>query len=325
MIDDPGWTAGSVISARPALGPMLSSRRSLATLPNSTASRRIAPEYATTSPMLCVTRKRFFAGTSGSPVYRDRFCTTALPEILSGVEARANRCRPDVQFRQLPRRGRDIVAAAFDARGEAAELLTERDRDRVLQVRPSRLDHVVELVALARKAAGELARFLDERSGPEQQRQACRRGEDVVRGLTHVDVIVRVDPRVDAFRLAENLRGTVRQHLVRVHVVRRAGARLVHVDDELIAEAARQNFVRRLPDDVGDLPIEPPEVRIRFGGRLFHENGGGDEVGRRSQPADREILDGARGLHAEVRVGRHLALSERITFGAVAHKGQVGR
>ena len=44
MIDDPGCTAGSAISAMPARGPMLSSRRSLATLPSSTASRRIAPE-----------------------------------------------------------------------------------------------------------------------------------------------------------------------------------------------------------------------------------------------------------------------------------------
>ena len=34
MIDEPGCTGGSVISASPARGPMLSSRRSLATLPS---------------------------------------------------------------------------------------------------------------------------------------------------------------------------------------------------------------------------------------------------------------------------------------------------
>ena len=42
--DEPGWTAGSVISESPARGPMLSRRRSLATFPTSTAKRRIAPE-----------------------------------------------------------------------------------------------------------------------------------------------------------------------------------------------------------------------------------------------------------------------------------------
>jgi hypothetical protein len=41
MIDEPGWTAGRAISDRPARGPMLNSRRSLATFPSSTASRRI--------------------------------------------------------------------------------------------------------------------------------------------------------------------------------------------------------------------------------------------------------------------------------------------
>ena len=70
MIDEPGCTAGSAISASPARGPMLSSRRSLATLPNSTARRRTAPETASTSPMLCVTRKRLARGHDRSTASR---------------------------------------------------------------------------------------------------------------------------------------------------------------------------------------------------------------------------------------------------------------
>jgi hypothetical protein len=44
MIEEPGCTAGSWISAMPARGPMLRSRRSDAILAVSTASRRSAPE-----------------------------------------------------------------------------------------------------------------------------------------------------------------------------------------------------------------------------------------------------------------------------------------
>jgi aspartate ammonia-lyase len=44
MIDEPGWTAGSRTSAIPARGPMLRRRKSEATLPTSTASRRSALE-----------------------------------------------------------------------------------------------------------------------------------------------------------------------------------------------------------------------------------------------------------------------------------------
>ena len=76
MIDEPGCTAGRAISDKPARGPMLSSRRSLAILPSSIDSRRIAPEYAAMSPMLCVTRNRFFARLSGRFVY-DARCFTA--------------------------------------------------------------------------------------------------------------------------------------------------------------------------------------------------------------------------------------------------------
>ena len=68
MIDDPGCTGGSFTSPRPARGPLLSSRRSEATLLTSTASRRSAAEKASTSPMLCVTRKRFAAAFTGASV-----------------------------------------------------------------------------------------------------------------------------------------------------------------------------------------------------------------------------------------------------------------
>ncbi len=80
------------------------------------------------------------------------------------------------------------------------------------------------------------------------------RREHVVGRLSHVHVIVRVDAAVVALRRTEDFGGAVREHLVGVHVVRRAGARLVHVDDELVAELARQHLVSRLDDgscDVG--------------------------------------------------------------------------
>ena len=48
------------------------------------------------------------------------------------------------------------------------------------------------------------------------------------------------------------------------------------------------------------------------------------EIARRAQTADREILDRARGLHAVVRIGRHIQLAERIAFGteAISHSHQ---
>ena len=70
-------------------------------------------------------------------------------------------------------------------------------------------------------------------------------------------MIVRVHARVGALRLAEDLAGAVREHLVRVHVVRRAGPGLVDVDDELIAQPAGQDLVGGLDDGAGDGRVEP--------------------------------------------------------------------
>ena len=90
-------------------------------------------------------------------------------------------------------------------------------------------------------------------SAAEQQGQTRRRREDVVGGLADVDVIVRVDARVRAARLAQDFGRAVGEHFVGVHVVRRAGAGLVHVDDELIAQPAREDLVGGRDDRAGDV------------------------------------------------------------------------
>src|SRR6185312_14025085 len=54
MIEEPGCTAGRVISSMPVRGPMTMRRRSLAILLRSIASTRTCALNAATSPMLCI-------------------------------------------------------------------------------------------------------------------------------------------------------------------------------------------------------------------------------------------------------------------------------
>ena len=102
MIDEPGCTAGSEISDSPARGPMLRSRRSLATLLSSTASRRIAPEYATTSPMLCVTRNRLCGRLERQSGVASQVRDDALPEFFAGIQPGADGGGADIQLLELP-------------------------------------------------------------------------------------------------------------------------------------------------------------------------------------------------------------------------------
>ena len=87
-------------------------------------------------------------------------------------------------------------------------------------------------------------------------------------------MIVGVHAFVVAASRPEDLRGAIGQHLVGVHVVRGAGAGLVHVDDELIAKPAGQHLVGRGDDRARDVRIEAPERAVGFGRRLLDLDGG---------------------------------------------------
>src|SRR3972149_665709 len=130
--------------------------------------------------------------------------------------------------RQRVRNARDALA---HLRGVPAELLPERHGHSVHPVRAAGLDDVVELHG----PGGERGRQALERG----QQVVCRlvqrgemhgRREDVVRGLPHVHVVVRVDA----------LAGEGGDHLVRVHVRGGARAGLEDVDRELVVELARR-------------------------------------------------------------------------------------
>ena len=70
-------------------------------------------------------------------------------------------------------------------------------------------------------------------------------------------------------------------------------------------------------------PPRRPRVSVGAGAGLLHQHGGGDERRRGLQPADREVLDGALRLHAEVGVGRHAQLTERIALDPRGHVASI--
>jgi hypothetical protein len=76
--------------------------------------------------------------------------------------------------------------------------------------------------------------------------QVHGRGEDVVRGLAHVDVVVGMDI----------LAGQRRQHLVRVHVGGGPRAGLEDVDRELVVEFAGGDLVPGCGDALGLFGVE---------------------------------------------------------------------
>ena len=134
-------------------------------------------------------------------------------------------------------------------------------------------------------------RSSDDREGVEGGKQVVRRlaergqvhgrGEDVVRRLAHVHVVVRVDV----------VAGQRRDHLVRVHVRRRARAGLEDVDRELVVELARGDAVGGGGDPLGLVGVEQAEVGVHASsGSLDPAQPARDGSGNRL-PGDGEVLD----------------------------------
>ena len=118
-------------------------------------------------------------------------------------------------------------------------------------MRTAGLDHAVELPGLLLQG---LPKFLQGRQevmlDGDQGSEVDGRGDDVVRGLAHVDVVVRMDRGLGAEFAAEYLDRPVGDDLVGVHVGGGTRPCLEHVEDEGMVQPPLDDLLRRLHDGV---------------------------------------------------------------------------
>ncbi len=168
----------------------------------------------------------------------------AAGEVRMGVDAAAHRRAADRQFQHRRQRHPRPAKRTLQLPRQAAELLAERQRRGVDQVRATDLQHVLPrrrlLAQRPRALPQRRQQLLLDRQG---DGEVDRRGKDVVGALPHVDVIVGMDRlgRGEAIAAGQFDR-PIRNHLVDVHVRRGAGAGLKDIDRELIVKAAVGDF-----------------------------------------------------------------------------------
>ena len=143
-----------------------------------------------------------------------------------------------------------------------------------------------------------------------------RRRKRVVRGLTHVDVVVRVDGILRADDAAEQLDGTVRDHLVDVHVGLRSTAGLEHDEREVLVERAGNHLVRRLTNRARDARVELARVGVVLRGAFFQHAKRADDRDRhaRRRSADGKIDERSCRLRAVERGARHVELAKGVAL-----------
>ena len=137
-----------------------------------------------------------------------------------------------------------------------------------------------------------------------------------------VDGVVKA-AAVRALTAGEDLVRAVGDDLVGVHVVRRAGAGLKDIDDELVAHLAVDHLLGGPCDRVGELCIELRQTLVGAGRRELDQRGRADELWMRAHAGDGEVFDGALRLRAIVGVGPDADVAQGVLFDAVAHAASV--
>jgi hypothetical protein len=152
-----------------------------------------------------------------------------------------------------------------------------------------------------------------------------RRREHVVRALAHVHVVVRVDRLLAGESVASaKLDRPIGDHLVRVHVARRARTGLIDIDRKLVVEPAVGHLAAGLQDRLDLLFVEAvlsrtrefAQIVIGFRCGIFHQPECVDQFARQRFAGDRKILDRAPRLRPVIRRGRQADLAHRIRFNA---------
>jgi hypothetical protein len=221
------------------------------------------------------------------------------------------RVQPGSRGRPSERNLADAAQCALDPRPPlpglgriAAELLAEGDGHGIHQVRPTRLDDVVELTRLRLERRRQLVERRQEAVDElVEGGEVHSRREDVVRRLAHVHVVVRMHA----------LAGEDGDDFVRVHVRRGPRARLEHVDGKLVVELAVRDAIRGSGDPLCLVLVEETQVSVhaRRGGLDATEPA--RDRNRDGLAGDRKVLDCLARLRAPklLRRGRH-ALESRL-------------
>ena len=133
-------------------------------------------------------------------------------------------------------------------------------------------------------------------------------------------MVVGIDDRIFAARLAEQLERQVGDDLIGIHVGGGARTALQHVDHEVMVLVTGDDEVAGGDDGLGDLRRQPPEVAVGQRRSLLDHGEGFDELGevRQGDAGDREVLHRAGGVDAVIGLRRNFHVADRIAFRAHA-------
>ncbi len=321
MMELPGSFSGIVISPRPDRGPEASQRTSLAIFMSAVASVFSAPCNATSASWPASAANLLGADTNGRPVSSAIFF--ALRSAYSGCVLRPvpTAVPPSASSYTDGQRVLHRTHGQVELRDPAGDFLAQRQGRRVLQMRAADFHDVRERLrfGVERRAERGHARpqvMHDLFGGGDVH----RRRERVVRRLTAIDVVVRVDRLLAAHHAAGHLDRAVRDDLVRVHVRLRAAARLPDEQREVVVELPVDHLVCRRDDELDLIRRQRLQVAVHERRGLLQDAERADHRPGKMLGADVEVMKRSLRLRAPVAVGGDGDLAHGVGFFTGGHK-----
>ena len=137
---------------------------------------------------------------------------------------------------------------------------------------------------------------------------------DVVGRLSAVDMVVGIAILILTFLVAHDFQGAVGDDLVGVHVDRRTGAALHHVDREILMELAVDDLAASLRDSSCNLVVDGAQGVVGLHGGELDVGDGDDIVGIVAHLLARNmiVVDSALRLHAVVSLSGYLKFTQEV-------------
>src|SRR5882762_4423182 len=260
----------------------------------------------------------------GQPGRFSQLLGDARAEFGMSVEPRAHRGAAQGELAQVRERGANMGNAVVQLRHPAGDLLPERERSGVLQVRAADLDDVLERFGLRRQDVAQRRKRGYEPVVDRLNRgDAHRRGKNVVRGLTAVDLVVGMHAALLAALASQELARPVGEHLVHVHVGLGARARLPHHQRKFAVVLSGEHLVGGGGDGVRLLLGELLQLYVHARTRALDERERADQLQGHALAGNAEILERALRLRAPQPVGGNADLAEAVVLDAVIGHRQI--
>ena len=209
----------------------------------------------------------------------------------------------------------NLCSRLLEHAAPAGDFLAETDRNGILQMRTADLQHIMVLLLETLHRRDQRVDRRDElRVNREHRGHVHRCREGVVRGLGHIDMIVRMD-----LQLRMIMHRDMCDDLVHIHVRLRAGAGLPYFQRELLRVLTVADIATGVGDGLCLRLRKLAEGVVRGRRRGLQGRKGVNHLARDRLRADAEILQRTLGLRAPEMLCRHTDLTHSVMFDTIFH------